>query len=50
MVLTETNNVKDVIAFPKTTSASCLMSEAPDKVSINQLQDLGIEIYKEEKE
>ena len=44
MVLANTNNVKDVIAFPKTASASCLMSEAPDHVSLEQLQELGIKI------
>lgn len=42
MVLTNTDNVRDVIAFPKTTSASCLMSNAPDKVSDSQLKELGI--------
>ena len=44
MLLTNTNNIRDVIAFPKTASASCLMSEAPNTVSVNQLNDLGIAI------
>ena len=46
MVLTETENVRDTIAFPKTASASCLMSEAPNIVDINQLKELGISINK----
>ena len=44
MLLTNTNNIRDVIAFPKTASASCLMSEAPNTVSENQLEDLEIKI------
>ena len=47
MLLTETDNIRDVIAFPKTTSASCLMSEAPNKVAKKQLEDLGIKLEKE---
>lgn len=48
MVLTETDNVRDVIAFPKTASASCLMSEAPNIVEKEQLKDLGIAIVKKD--
>lgn len=44
MMLTHTNNIRDVIAFPKTTSASCLMSEAPNTVDEKQLKDLGIKL------
>ena len=42
MLLCETDNIKDVIAFPKTSSASCLMSEAPNSVSKKQLEELNI--------
>lgn len=42
MLLCETDNIKDVIAFPKTSSASCLMSEAPNSVSEKQLEELDI--------
>ena len=42
MLLCETDNIKDVIAFPKTASASCLMSEAPNSVSEKQLEELNI--------
>jgi len=44
MLLTETDNIRDVIAFPKTTSASCLMSEAPNIVSEKQLKELHIKL------
>ena len=44
MLLTNTDNIRDVIAFPKTASASCLMSEAPNVVDKKQLDDLGIEL------
>ena len=42
MLLCETDNIKDVIAFPKTSSASCLMSDAPSIVDDTQLKDLDI--------
>lgn len=44
MLLTGTDNIKDVIAFPKTASASCLMSECPNVVSKKQLDDLAISV------
>ncbi len=46
MLLTGTENIRDVIAFPKTASASCLMSECPNVVDEKQLKELGIEISK----
>ena len=42
MLLNDTDNIRDVIAFPKTTSASCLMSECPNIVDTKQLDDLNI--------
>ena len=49
MLLTSTTNIRDVIAFPKTQSASCLLTEAPNSVDENQLEELFIEsIYTEE--
>ena len=42
MLLTNTENIRDVIAFPKTASASDLMSECPNTVSQKQLDELHI--------
>ncbi|MDD5888603.1 MAG: aspartate--tRNA ligase [bacterium] len=44
MLFTGTENIRDVIAFPKTASASCLMSECPNVVADKQLDDLNISI------
>jgi aspartyl-tRNA synthetase len=46
MLLAGTNNIRDVIAFPKTTSAMSLMDGAPSDVSKNQLKELGIRTIK----
>lgn len=42
MLLAKRNNLREVIAFPKTQSASCLMTEAPGQVDEAQLNDLHI--------
>ena len=42
MLLTNTENIRDVIAFPKTASATDLMSECPNIVDLKQLDELGI--------
>ncbi|WP_343188439.1 aspartate--tRNA ligase [Buchnera aphidicola (Neophyllaphis varicolor)] len=44
MLLTNSKNIRDVIAFPKTTAASCLMTTAPNKISKDILKELYIEI------
>ena len=48
MLLAGTENIRDVIAFPKTTSATSLMDESPSNVSTDQLDDLGIQIKESE--
>ena len=50
MLLAGVNNIRDVIAFPKTTSASALMEEAPNYVSTEQLDELGIKVLNDEKD
>tara|TARA_B100001057_G_scaffold256092_1_gene256332 strand:+ start:248 stop:2011 length:1764 start_codon:yes stop_codon:yes gene_type:complete len=42
MLLTQTENIRDVIAFPKTQSASCLLTDAPNTVDQSQLSELHI--------
>lgn len=49
MLLVHTENIRDVIAFPKTTAASCLMTEAPNVASSEALQELAIAITDLEK-
>ncbi|OUV05804.1 MAG: aspartate--tRNA ligase [bacterium TMED80] len=44
MLLAGTDNIRNVIAFPKTTSATSLMDESPSRVDSNQLKDLGLKI------
>ena len=44
MILAGTDNIRDVVAFPKTASASDLMSEAPSEVYEKQLKELHISV------
>lgn len=46
MFLTGTDNIKDVIAFPKNQNAFCPMTEAPNLVDDTQLKELGLNISK----
>ena len=49
MLVTDTTNIRDVIAFPKTQSAACLLTDAPSKVEKEQLEELKIlSTHKEE--
>ena len=49
MLVTDTSNIRDVIAFPKTQSATCLLTDAPSKVEKEQLEELKIiSTHKEE--
>jgi aspartyl-tRNA synthetase len=42
MILGKTDNIRDVIAFPKTSSGQCLMSEAPGQISDHQKKELSL--------
>ncbi|MFC0179054.1 aspartate--tRNA ligase [Thorsellia kenyensis] len=44
MLLTFTDNIRDVIAFPKTTTASCLMTDAPSFANAQALDELAIAV------
>ena len=44
MLFTGTDNIRDVIAFPKTQTASCLMTNAPSAADPKQLEELHIEV------
>ena len=46
MLLVGTDNIRDVIAFPKTTSGMSLMDGCPSNVDTAQLKELGIGIIK----
>jgi len=46
MLVTGTDNIKDVIAFPKVQNASCLMTDAPSVVEDKQLDELSLIIDK----
>ncbi len=50
MILCNTDAIRDVIAFPKTAKAQCLMSESPSAVDRHQLLELGIRLNTKEKE
>ena len=44
MTLTNSSNIRDVIAFPKTQSATCLLTDAPTRVSDKQLEETHIKL------
>ena len=44
MLMSNADSIRDVIAFPKTQSAQCVMTDAPGMVSRNQVSELGIRI------
>lgn len=49
MLVTKSTSIRDVIAFPKTQKASCLMTQAPSGVDSHQLRDLGIRLREKDK-
>ena len=46
MMLTGTDNIRDVIAFPKTQRGQCLLTDAPSEVDPKQLEELNLRIQK----
>ena len=48
MLMTGEESIRDVIAFPKTQSAMCLMTDAPDKILNEELEELSIKSTIEE--
>ncbi|NCD24801.1 MAG: aspartate--tRNA ligase [Deltaproteobacteria bacterium] len=50
MLLTGAKSIRDVIAFPKTQKATCLMTEAPSEVENTQLRELGLRLREKPKE
>lgn len=44
MLMTKTSSIRDVIAFPKTQKAACVMTESPSEVSSKQLRELGLKL------
>ncbi|GAA3613365.1 aspartate--tRNA ligase [Gibbsiella greigii] len=50
MLLTGTENIRDVIAFPKTTAAACLLTDAPSFANPASLQELSISVVKKASE
>jgi aspartyl-tRNA synthetase len=46
MLMAGVQSIRDVIAFPKTQTASCLLTKAPGPVSVEQLRETGIRLKK----
>jgi aspartyl-tRNA synthetase len=46
MLMAGAESIRDVMAFPKTQSASCLLTEAPGPVSAAQLKEVGLRLQK----
>ena len=49
MLMAGAKTIREVIAFPKTQSAACLMTDAPGEVSADQLKELNIRLRQKAK-
>jgi aspartyl-tRNA synthetase len=43
-IMTGVDSIRDVIAFPKTSSAACPLTDAPSRIEASQLKELGIKL------
>jgi aspartyl-tRNA synthetase len=50
MLMTGASSIRDVMAFPKTTTAACPLTNAPGKANLEQLKELGVATISQEKE
>ncbi|MBU1248527.1 MAG: aspartate--tRNA ligase, partial [Proteobacteria bacterium] len=50
MILTGASSIRDVIAFPKTQKATCMMTDAPSEVPTKQLRELGVKLREKKEE
>ena len=48
MLMSDAKSIRDVIAFPKTQTAACVMTDAPGVVETRQLSELSIRLRKNE--
>ena len=48
MLLCKQESIRDVIAFPKTQSANCLLSDAPSLIDSEQLDALSLKLIEED--
>ena len=50
MLMTGSNSIREVMAFPKTQTAACMLTSAPSEVSLEQLRELSIRVRKPQSE